>query len=221
MKLPKRLEKIAALIPPDVSVIDVGTDHGLLPVWLALGGERRITATDIRPGPLGRAVSAAESAGVEQKIQFLLCDGLEGCESADVVVIAGMGGETIAGILERASWTCEAGRLLLLQPMSKAEALRRRLYQGGYHIEGEVLVKNSGVIYPILSVTGGSAEIPSLAELYLGVNAAKDELYSEYLAETIKKTERRLRGLENSAKPSDLPRLAEMRRLYEEIRHGE
>ena len=218
LRLPKRLMEIAALIPEEGSVVDVGTDHGFLPVWLALGGERRITATDINAAPLSRAVSAAEDAGVGHKIRFVLCDGLDGCEPSDVVVIAGMGGETIARILERAAWTREA--LLFLQPMSKAETLRQWLYENGYNITREVLVKDSGVIYPILSAVGGDAPVPNSAELHYGVNVRQDDLFREHLTEIIQKAERRLSGLEASRKPDDLRRREETARLLADVRQA-
>ena len=208
--------EIAALIPAEGSVIDVGTDHGLLPIWLALRDERRITATDINSAPLSRAASAAEDAGVSHKICFVLCDGLDECGSSDVVIIAGMGGETITGILERAAWT--RGAVLLLQPMSKTDALRTWLYENRYHITQEVLVKDSGVIYPIMSVTGGDAPIPSRAELNLGVNVKRDGLFREHLLEIMQKTERKLSGLEASRKPDNLRQREETMRLLADFR---
>ena len=35
MKITKRLEKIANLVEEGKSVIDIGTDHGLVPLYLA------------------------------------------------------------------------------------------------------------------------------------------------------------------------------------------
>jgi len=45
-------------------------------------------------------------------------------------VIAGLGGDNMADIISRAPW-CRDGRTLLLQPMSKAEVLRRALLNRG------------------------------------------------------------------------------------------
>ena len=101
----KRLELIASILPHGRGFADVGTDHGYLPVYMAQHGySGKIIASDINEGPLSTAVASARQAGVEDRICFRLCDGLDGCgsEELDTVVIAGMGGDTICGILDRA-----------------------------------------------------------------------------------------------------------------------
>ena len=101
----KRLEAIYALIGEGRGLVDVGTDHGYIPTALAQSGYAgNIIASDIKPGPLQAARRSAENAGVADKIDFLLCDGLDGCDPSaiDTIVIAGMGGDTICGILDRA-----------------------------------------------------------------------------------------------------------------------
>ena len=67
---------------------------------------------------------------------FRLCDGLSGIrpEKTDAVVIAGMGGETIAQILEAAPWVRTRKIPLVLQPMSSIPELRQRLGEDGFHI---------------------------------------------------------------------------------------
>ena len=48
MKITKRLEKIANLVEEGKSVIDIGTDHGLVPLYLAKNEiSNDILATDI------------------------------------------------------------------------------------------------------------------------------------------------------------------------------
>ena len=74
----KRLEAIYALIGEGRGLVDVGTDHGYIPAALAQNGyPGKIIASDINPGPLRAARHTAESAGVADMIDFLLCDGLD------------------------------------------------------------------------------------------------------------------------------------------------
>ncbi|MDU2202943.1 MAG: SAM-dependent methyltransferase, partial [Anaerococcus hydrogenalis] len=48
MKITKRLENIANLVEKGKSVIDIGTDHGLVPLYLAKNNiSKDILATDI------------------------------------------------------------------------------------------------------------------------------------------------------------------------------
>ena len=88
-------------------------------------------ATDIRPGPLSRAEALRRELGIAS-MRCVLCDGLEGVapHEADTVIVAGMGGENIAEILYKAPWTASE-TLLLLQPMSRPEALREALNVSG------------------------------------------------------------------------------------------
>lgn len=210
IKLSKRLALLASLVPPSGSLADVGTDHGYLPVSLVQGGHKgSFYATDINHDPLERAKNTARGQGLENRIRFFLCDGLAAVPPVDTVVIAGMGGETIAGILAAASWTREENRLLLLQPMTKAAQLRLWLYEQGYRVLSEHLVQD-GEVYEVLAVTGGKDVPYSPAELLMGHRALieKSPLFPARLAEHTTKAQRILEGLK-AAKEPDAGRIRE------------
>ena len=200
----QRLSCIFDLIRPGRGVIDVGTDHGYLPERLAL--ERypgNIFASDLRSGPLSAAMRTAERSGVSKKIRFLLCDGLEGVppEDIDTIVVAGMGGDTICGILDRADWCLNGAYRLLLQPMTKAEILRYWLSCNGFAIEEERLVAEGSTIYQILSARFcGHNETLSDVELFLGKHGcgADENLYRTLLAQRIASLKRRITGLRHA-----------------------
>lgn len=214
--LSPRLSALAALVPAESKLADVGTDHGRLPVWLVQNGHvTHALATDIRPLPLERARRTAAEAGVGD-IRFLLCDGLcgVGAETVDTVVIAGMGGETMAEILRRAPWVRD-GVLLLLQPMTKAEELRRCLPELGLAVQREALAMEGGRYYQILSVRGGTSPVYSEAELYTGLltQIASDPFFSRRLEELISQTAAAIAGMERSP-ARDGARLSRLRRAY-------
>ena len=128
LELSPRLAAIAEQVPQGARLADVGTDHAYLPAWLLLAGRiSGAVATDVREGPLQRGRETARLYKVEDRIVFRCCDGLAAVEpqEADTVVIAGMGGELMARIVERAPWT--RGCTLLLQPM-RAQAVLRQFY---------------------------------------------------------------------------------------------
>ena len=132
LKLSPRLQCIADYICPGDRVIDVGTDHAYIPIYLLQNGiARLVTATDIRSGPLENAAADARKYQVAEGLTLLLCDGLSACtpEMADTVILAGMGGETIQHILAAAPWALE--KRLLLQPQSKQAELRAWLAARG------------------------------------------------------------------------------------------
>ena len=59
-------------------LVDVGTDHGMLPIALAQQGYAgNLLATDINEAPLRNARSNAADLGLSERIRFLKCDGLD------------------------------------------------------------------------------------------------------------------------------------------------
>ena len=183
--LSPRLQAVAELVDQDARVIDVGTDHAMIPVWLVQTGRAvHVLATDIRSGPLENAAALVARTGAVESIRLLQTDGLTdiGPENGDTVIIAGMGGETIISILSAAPWTKENVRLIL-SPQSKKEDLRRYLTENGYCIHREQLVKDAGRVYPILCARGGTAPKYTRAELNLGLlsQIGSDPLFAEYL----------------------------------------
>ena len=180
------MQAVAELVPPGARVIDVGTDHAMIPVWLAQTGRAaHIWAADLREGPLRGAQALIDETGTGDLIELRLTDGLCGFTAADgdTVIIAGMGGETMISILSAAEWTRE-NTLLILEPQSKQAELRRFLTENGYCIRREQLVKDAGKLYPILTVNGGRSPAYTAAELHTGrFGQIMDEpLFCEYLA---------------------------------------
>ncbi len=215
----KRLELIASILPHGRGFADVGTDHGYLPVYMAQHGySGKIIASDINEGPLSTAVASARQAGVEDRICFRLCDGLDGCgsEELDTVVIAGMGGDTICGILDRADWVMSRDILPILQPMTKAEVLRYWLTNNDFAICGEWLIEENGEIYQILSARFGARTPLSDAELFTGKYelAVGNALFPVQLAALIKRFERAAAGM------SKAPRMRGRQKLTAEILNG-
>ena len=196
----QRLSCIFHMIRPGRGVIDVGTDHGYLPVRLACeaypGG---IFASDLREGPLAAARRTAAQAGVSERIRFQLSDGLDACppDEVDTIVVAGMGGDTICGILDRAEWCMDPAYRLILQPMTKAEVLRYWLCNNGFFIEEEHLVEEGDTLYQILAaVYTGQNEALSDAELWLGKRGLADPcLYQKAIRQEIHRIQRQIDGI--------------------------
>ncbi len=202
----KRLRLIADMIPGGRGLIDVGTDHGYLPVWLARTGYTGdIFASDINSAPLESARKTAREALVEDKIQFLLCDGLSQCppDRIDTIVIAGMGGDLICRILDGADWVLDERYSLILQPMTKAEVLRYWLVNNGFLLEEERLVRDGGIIYQVIRARFCRNMALSDAELYAGafVNIRRDPLCGEWLDALIGRFEKEEKGILSAAQP--------------------
>ena len=162
-------------------LVDVGTDHAYLPAWLLQNRRTQfayVIATDLREGPLDRARQTAREAGCHQDIDFRLCDGLAAVDAreADLIVIAGMGGETIVHILKNAPWSDWRGddpmedKVLVLQPMSSFPDLRGWLQANGFSIEEERLAREGDTLYTALLVRAGEMAPLTPAELWAGKN---------------------------------------------------
>ena len=214
--LSPRLRMAASLVPPGARLADIGTDHGYLPAALILEGAiPSAIAADLRPGPLARARETAVRYGLEDRLSLRLCDGLSGIgpEEADAVVIAGMGGETIAAILEAAPWVRERNIPVIVQPMSSMPDLRAWLGRNGYCIETEKLCREGETLYTALAVRAGSMERISPAQRWAGENRP-DPLRGLWLDYWLNRTRRALDGLSQARTGSAEGRWMEMQQVY-------
>lgn len=214
----KRMHAIVKYIEPGRGLIDVGTDHGYLPAWMASHGYRgNIIASDIHAAPLQKAKDTAEKAGVTNRITFQLCDGLAQCkqESVDTIIIAGMGGDMICRILDLAEWCMDRRYKLILQPMTKSEVLRYWLTNNEFEILTEDLVPEGGSIYQLIVARFGGSTRLSDGELFLGKKelCTDEELYEQQRKKLIKRIDSAVAGMENNAAGAELPAL----RLYRQI----
>lgn len=214
--LSPRLQAVADLVPSGARLVDVGTDHGRLPVWLIQHGVIDwAVCSDLRAAPLSRARALAERWEVSEKISFRLCDGLSAILpwEAETVTIAGMGGETIADILQAARWIGEAGHRYILQPMSGIDGLRRYLSASRLAICREVLVEENGTLYVILLAEPGEMKPLTEGEIWVGRQnpEEKSPLRSRYLTQELQKLRRAVAGLERSQRPEDIQK----RKWYE------
>ena len=219
LELTPRLRAVAELVPENAALADIGTDHAYLPVCLLLEGKIRCAiAADLRSGPLDRAKLTAKEYDCNENIGFRLCDGLSAITpgEADTIVIAGMGGETIAAILHAAPWTKNETYTLILQPMSAQNDLRAWLWRNGYGIKQERIVREGDKLYNVLSARYGAADPLSAGEEWAGRQwqGMKQELRSEYLARLLDKTARAIDGISWGTGEKDLTRLKELRQVH-------
>lgn len=169
--LDERLGTIAALVRGGVPCVDVGCDHGYLIAYLAASGKiPHGIACDINPMPLQRAQITLREYGVQDKVRTLLTDGLSGVAPQDAgeIIIAGMGGELIAQILENCPWA-KSPRHYLLQPMTRDSALREYLVKNGFTILRECAAVSGKFHYTIMSVEHTGTIVPQPSEIFLQV----------------------------------------------------
>jgi tRNA (adenine22-N1)-methyltransferase len=150
-KYTDRIRKLASYVDAGESVADIGPDHGYLSIWLIREGvSPRVIMTDVAEGPLKIARGNAEKYGVTD---LRLGDGLAPLApgEVDTVVIAGMGGETIIGIMEADPEKTASFPKYILQPRTKTAELRSWLAER-YEIVEDIVAEERGRPCPVIVV---------------------------------------------------------------------
>lgn len=156
MKIPisPRLQACCDLVRSGERVADIGCDHGYLGVYLLKNGiADSVIAADIRKGPLHSAVHNSEKFGVRDKMSFYLSDGVKSIpRDFDTLVCAGMGADTMVSILDAAPWLKDGRYRLILQCQSKTPMLRQYLYENGWNLENEIVLRDGRFLYTVIVV---------------------------------------------------------------------
>ena len=158
MQLSLRLSAIADMVTEGNRLVDVGCDHGYLPVYLIQ--QKKIPsaiAMDVRKGPLSMAQEHIRQFGLEEYIQTRLSDGLAALRAGegDSLVIAGMGGPLMERILTDGKSVRDSFSELILQPQSDIPHFRRFIQSEGWEIVEEKMVEEDGKFYPMMRVVPG------------------------------------------------------------------
>jgi len=133
-------------------VVDVGTDHAQLPIWLVEQGRvERALAVDVADGPLSQA--RKQAAAWAPSVEVRQSDGLAGIEPGEVdcVTICGMGGLTVARILSSAQDVLAHVRRVVVQPQGMAREVRSVLLSMGWGCVQACLVAEKKHLYVVES----------------------------------------------------------------------
>ena len=196
ISLDNRLKTAAAMVRQGVTVCDVGTDHALLACHLAMNGAKEVIASDINDGPLDSARRTVEQEGCAN-VRVLKSDGLKQIDYADDVIICGMGGELIADIIAGCRFL-SADTRFILQPMTKAEVLRRRLYADGFEILEERTAYDGKRAYVIM-LAAYTGERRDIDEVFALTGKAADPRFLRLTAEKLLKNAARMNNSDNFA----------------------
>lgn len=194
-----RLQSALQFVTRGGRCIDVGTDHAYLPIYLVQNGvSSGALACDVNQGPLASAREHIAAAGLCDRIETRLTDGLHGLASyaPDDVLIFGMGGELIVRILQEAPWVKSERISLILQPMSRASVLRAYLTQNGFAIKGEALSKSGKIYQTVYARFCGQNEEYTEEELLLGRLNVQNEppLFAEFVRHELSVCQNVIRG---------------------------
>lgn len=153
-----RLEKIVEFVEKNSIVADIGTDHGLVPIYLSKKKiSKRIIGIDISEKSLLKLKSKIENNLEYQNIFPMVSDGLKVLKpfEVDTIIISGMGGLLISKIISESPEVAKSANTLILQGNNNIEALRKFLHENGYAIVDESDVFENNKYYQILKVESG------------------------------------------------------------------
>lgn len=158
MELSKRLQAVAGMVSEGNRLVDVGTDHGYIPIYLVK--QKKIPsaiAMDVRKGPLSRAQEHVASAGLQAYITCRLSDGLANLseKEGDSLLLAGMGGNLMVRILTEKPQVRDSFKEIILQPQSAQALVRRTMEEAGWQVAEETMVLEDGKFYPMLRLVPG------------------------------------------------------------------
>ncbi len=223
MVLSKRLETVLSMVKPAPVVADIGCDHGYIAIELIRRGiAGHVIAMDVRPGPLRRAREHVLEAGLSDRIELRISDGMRSLDvrEADAAVIAGMGGPLMEKILQEGREKAAAMKQLILQPQSEIREFRRALREMGFqNIRNEVVSEDGKYYFPMEAVPSASfalegipqsagekgltdPELLTLQDLYGADLLAADRGLHEYLSREADGLEELIARLQRDAAPA-------------------
>lgn len=155
LKLTDRLNTIAGEIKMGETVADIGTDHGFLPIFLWERGIcKKVIMTDISEGSLQKARDNCNAMHPGESFDLRLGSGIEVIDSGEVddIVMAGMGGILMTEILGADIPKAKSFKKLILQPRNNIGFLRHWLYNHGFSVQNEQLVREGKFICEVITV---------------------------------------------------------------------
>lgn len=147
-----RLELLASLAKDANSLVDCGCDHG----YTAIKALKSYNVgfcylLDINEGPLNNAFENIKKENLLDKCEFILSDGLKEFDNtADVLVIAGMGGVLISNIISSSFDKVKKFKKLIIDAHSDNDKLRTYLISNHFAFDNEHLIKDGKHNYVII-----------------------------------------------------------------------
>lgn len=158
-KISKRLEMVAQFVPQNARLVDVGSDHAYLPLFLVEKGVISYAiAGEVVQGPYQSALQNVADSSYQNQIEVRLANGLAAFEAADqmtAITIAGMGGRLIADILEAGKDKLAQIERLVLQPNNREDDVRVWLEAHDFQLVAETILEEHGKFYEILVAEKG------------------------------------------------------------------
>ena len=221
-ELSLRLKKVADFIG-EKTMADIGTDHGYVPIYMALNGKiEKAIACDINKGPLEKAEKNIAANNLQSVIETRLGSGLEPVEEGEVqsIVIAGMGGMLMIDILENKREVYQKAKELILQPQLDIDEVRKYIHKNGFKIADEDFFIDAGKYYTVIKALHGEESYENEADYIFGkINIERKNPYlKKYIEHKMSVNEKIIENIKcNGSDNEKIKEIENENRICEEV----
>ena len=208
-----RLKAIMDFVPNGSRVADIGTDHGYLAIELIKNNIAEfVIASDKNAKPLAAAQKNIKEAGIEDKVDLRLGDGLKPLKvnEVDVICIAGMGGALMCDILDASPEIVETVDKIILQPMNASEKIRQWAVNNKFYIEDEDLAEVDNIIYEIICLSRTFSKSESTRK-------TASPLYNKFIETKISKLQKVIDSMSKSQKAMESDKYSELQERIKKL----
>ncbi len=180
-----RIKTIASLVDAKDSILDIGTDHALLPIFLIKNNIVSIAdGSDISNKVLSNAKENVFKYNLEDKINLYLSDGVKQIDISkyNTLIITGMGFSTIKNIIDNAD--LKHIDKLIIQSNNNLDELRKYLNEISFSIVDETCLKDKDINYDIIVSHKGKQSL-SEQEYMCGIYKSDNKWYYQENLENI------------------------------------
>ena len=201
--LSPRLAAVAAFVKQGFPMADIGTDHAQLPFWLVGSGwVPSAVAMDVAVGPIRAARSSVQQDG--SLVEVRMSNGMDELRDGEVatVTICGMGGRTMAGILERGLPQISSVERVVLQAQGFNDRVRQVMLGMDWMCSDASIVQERSKLYVVECWVRGRPRVPWCeADLRWGqpIRSAPDPLFREWLERELNAIESGIEKLQSRA----------------------
>lgn len=149
-----RLTEIFNALPTCRVFADVGCDHGYISLEMLKSNKaEKVIFSDISKKCLQKARELLCEYVIEGRAEGYVSNGFDSLPPFDLALIAGMGGEEIISIIEKAK---DLPQKLVLQPMKNSPKVREVLLEKGYKFIKDYTFKAENKFYDLMVLEKGS-----------------------------------------------------------------
>ncbi|MDR1697495.1 MAG: class I SAM-dependent methyltransferase [Erysipelotrichaceae bacterium] len=176
MKLSKRLRQIIAFVPHDAIPLDLGSDHGLIPLALIREGlVKRVFASDISLKCVAKIKKNTEN--YQDQVIAYQAAGLDSLpKDVNCLIMAGMGSFLMINILKAHRTSLSQFQTIIIDSHAEVPLIREYLNDNGFMIEDERGIIENSHFYEIIKFVPGKGTYDT-DDVLIGPFIKNDAMY--------------------------------------------